>query len=151
MEFQVIQYHERCPAVVCMSWLDLTNQAMEPHTRQLVETSIFLASRVQVSHGGDYMQTGFRHMNFHYEYATKHFQLQTLRYTSYMALRQQLSHFLHSFLLTHYALCQNTSTDILSSMISRPYQNCRNILQAGKESLFQSVNSVFIWLHSMTH
>jgi hypothetical protein len=73
MEFQAIQFHEHCPAVVCMSWLDLTNQAMGPHTRQLVETSIFLANRVQVSHGGDYIQTGFRHKNFHNESATKLF------------------------------------------------------------------------------
>jgi hypothetical protein len=36
-------------------------------------------------------------------------------------------------------------------MIIRSYQNCRNISQAGKESLFQSVNCVFIWLHSITH
>lgn len=73
MEFQAIQYHEHCPAVVCMSWLDLTNQATGPHTRQLVETSIFLANRAQVSHKGDYIQTGFRHINFHQECATKHF------------------------------------------------------------------------------
>jgi len=97
------------------------------------------------------IQTGFRHMNFHYECATKYFQLQTPCSTSYMTLCQQLSHFLHSFLLTHYAQCQNTFIDILSSMISRSYQSCRNISQAGKESLFQSVNCVFIWLHSITH